>query len=208
MKSLQWILALAFFAITIFYVNAGMYDSEELESGMLYRVRMDRKLPCEFLQITLAPSPTEFRPQKKSLVKVLLLAFDRKSVLQRFSESDLSFDGSSAEQEDFNFDGYRDFRTFLWQESGSGGRCFAHYLFDPRTRRYKESPELDELMSPYPDYQKKTVRSYSRGGGMYSTAREHRWVKGKLIVLSEVWRDRDEKGWFTEYSDFKDGAKI
>ncbi len=43
---------------------------------------------------------------------------------------------------------------------------------------------------------------------MYSTAREYRWVNGKLVVISEVKRDRDEiGGWYTEYSTFKNGAK-
>jgi hypothetical protein len=204
MKPMKHLFAFILLTITSLTINAGIYDSEELESGLLYGVRMDGHRPCEFLQITLVPDPIDCRPQQRRLTKVLLLANDKKSVLQRLSDSDLS--GYGAEQEDLNFDGYRDFRSFI--SGGTGGRTFKHYLFDPKMRRYKASPELDCLVSPYPDYQEKIIRSYSRGGGMYSTAREHQWVNGKLIVLCEVWRDRDEKGWFTEYSDFKDGVKI
>ena len=184
----------------------GMYDEADmLESGKLYRVRTDRKLPCEYLQITLADNPAEFRPDKKRLVRVLLLGSDKKTVLQRLDVNE--FDGCTAEQGDFNFDGYRDFRSFLWEQSGTGGRYFVHFIFDPKKRRYVSCPELDKLSTPYPDYQRKLIMSYSRGGGMYSVAQEHQWVNGKLVVVSEVWRGSDDEGWFTEYSTFENGVK-
>jgi len=184
-----------------------MYDETPLESGLLYRVRLDGKLPCEYLQITLTDAPTEYRPNKKRLTKILLLDSDKKTVLQRFDSEDLDFDGASAEEGDFNFDGYRDFRSILWEQCGTGGRSFAHFVFNPQKRRYERCPQLDVLSSPYPDYQKKLIASYSRGGGMYSTHREYRWINGKLVVLSEVWRSGDDKGWFTEYSTYADGTK-
>jgi hypothetical protein len=184
----------------------GMYDEDPLESGLLYRVRMDGKLPCEYLQVTLSPNPSEFRPAAQKLVKVLLLDSDKKTILQRFNEKDF-IGGSTTDGGDFNFDGYRDFRSMLREHSGRGGRFFTHYTFDPKTRRYLPCQELNDLSSPYPDYQKKLMTSLSRGGGMYSHHREYRWVGEKLEVVSEVWRDGDDKGWFTEYSTFENGIK-
>ena len=85
---------------------------------------------------------------------------------------------------------------------------FVHFLYDPKTRRYVRCPQLDALPSPYPDYEEKVITSYGRGGGMYSRAQKHRWDEGKLLLISEVWRDKDEKGYFTEYSTFRGGKKI
>ena len=189
------------------FAHADSDDPEDhLESGKLYRVRMDGKLPCEYLQVTLADDPDdEYRLGRKRLVKALLLASDKKTVLQRITLG--GFNGCTAEQGDFNFDGYRDFRSFLWQESGTGGRRFVHFVFDPKTHRYISCAQLDDLFSPYPDYQKILVWTYSRGGGMYSNCRTYRWRDGHLEPVSEVWRSGDERGWFTEYSTYENGIK-
>jgi hypothetical protein len=187
--------------------HGSMYDEEPLESGLLYRVRMDRKLPCPYLQVTMGETPIDWDAHRIGIIKVLLLAGDRKTVLQRMEGKTLEVRGLKPEQGDFNFDGYRDFRCMVWH--GSGGRGFIHFLFDPKKQRYVRCPALDELWSPYPDYERKILRSNSRGGGMYSRYREYRWVDGRLVVISEVWRDHDdEKGYFTEYSTFKNGKKV
>jgi len=134
MKSRASIAAITLSLTALQSLYGGMFESDMLESGMLYRVRMEGKLPCEYLQVTMESSPSDFRPDKQRLAKVLLLAADKKTVLQRIT--DITFDGCTAEQDDFNFDGYRDFRSFLWQESGSGGHFYRHFVFDPKIRRY------------------------------------------------------------------------
>lgn len=192
-----------------FLLTAWGDDHPPLESGLLYRVHLKSKQPCEYLKVILEPSPTEFRPRKVRLVKALLLAPNKITVLQRLPEKGaFEFDGSTAEQGDFNFDGWLDFRTCLWGESGSGGHFYIHYLFDPKTKRYVQSKELDALSSPKPDYDEKVIYSYARNGGMSSLRQKYQWSDGKLILLSEVLRNSDEKGFFTEYSVYKNGKKI
>lgn len=186
-------------------------DMPVFESGLLYRVRMDLKQPCEFIQIRTEPDPQEFRPQKTRLSRMIFLAPNRKTVLQKFPDllhDGADFDASWVEYGDFNFDGYRDFRVYLYGVSGSAGRRYWHYLFNSKTRRYEASHELNQLTSTSFDGREKVVRSYERNGGMYSLAGNYRWRAEKLVLISEVLRGHDEKkGYFTQYSDFTNPDK-
>jgi len=186
-----------------------------LDADTFYRINPKSEKTPYYLFIKTDAIRTDIGDDRAYLTEVDVFASDKKTVLQRISfpiKSVPSENGDGAvvlatgvDQGDFNFDGYLDFEGWLWEEGGSGGCPSIHFIFDPKTHRYVDSAQLDQLISTGFDGQEKIVHSYSRGGGMYSTAESYRWKGDKLVLLKRVKRDRDDKkGYYTEYSDFSD----
>lgn len=183
------------------------------ESGLLYRVRMDLKEPCEFLQIRTEPDPIDGWTDHKKLKRMILLAPDRKHILQTFPELIEAknalgmnpFDASRIQYDDFNFDGYRDFRIHLPNAGGVHEHISWYYLFDPQTHRYVISKELNDILPDSFDQQRKTFNSYdNEGGGTYGSA-TFKWMNGKVVEIFSAWHDLDKaKGYFTQYDDHSD----
>jgi hypothetical protein len=185
-----------------------------VDSNTFYRINPKGEKQAYYLRIQTALSRAIVGDERDQLVEADVYASNKKTILQKIhfgptTKEHLSDPGACADvlaegvdQADFNFDGYIDFEGWLWEEGGSGGCPAIHFLFDSKTHRYVDSPQLDHLLSTGFDDQEKVVRSYSRGGGMYSDASTYRWSGNKLVLVSEVKRDRDAKGYYTEYSNF------
>ncbi len=189
------------------------------DADTFYRINPKSEKTAYYLRVQSDYRDTVTGEQRVLLSEADVYAADKKTVLQRIpfgsQAHQLSDPGAGAEildtgidQGDFNFDGYLDFEGWLFEQGGSGGCPSLHFLFDPNTHRYLDSPPLDKLWSTGFDAEERVVRSYTRGGGMYSTAETYRWKGAKLVLVKRVKRDRDDKkGYYTEYSDFsKPGA--
>lgn len=185
-----------------------------LESDLFYRINPKSENPAYYLRIRTGKVNAEFEPDRARLIEADVYASNKKTIVQRIHFYPMAknldtglYEGGDVlakgvDQGDFNFDGYLDFEGWLWEEGGSGGCPAIHYLFDPKLKRYVGCQQLDQLISTGFDDQEEVVRSYGRGGGMYSTAETYKWIKGKLVLLKKVERSRDDKGYYTEYSDF------
>ena len=183
-----------------------------VEANTFYRINPKSEKHAYHLLIRTAPTRADVGDDRLYLTEVDVFGSDKKLVLQRISfpiKNVPSENGDGAvvlstgiDQGDFNFDGYLDVEGWMFEQGGSGGCPAIHFLFDPKTHRYVDSPQLDKLWSTGFDDQEKLVRSYTRGGGMYSDARAYRWRGSKLVLVNEVKRDRDDKGYYTEYSNF------
>jgi hypothetical protein len=126
-----------------------------------------------------------------------LIAEDNQQVLQEIPGLN-HLHAEDAQIGDFNFDGYKDVRACNRNTSGNGFVRFEHFLFNPRTKRYEGSQELDALPFPHFDHQQKEVLAFSKGGSGHSTDSRYHWQEGKLVLISSVDRDRDTKGWYVE----------
>jgi hypothetical protein len=201
------------FRMTGFYGDG----TTQVEPDLFYRINPKREKQAYYLRIQTALTKTIVGDERSQLVEADVFGANKETILQRIhfgptTKEHLSEPGACADvlaegvdQADFNFDGYLDFEGWLWEQGGSGGCPAIHFLFDPRTHRYVDSPQLDQLISTSFDDQEKVVRSYSRGGGMDSTAETYHWKGDKLVLLKRVKRDRDDKkGYYTEYSVFSD----
>jgi hypothetical protein len=175
-------------------------EGTPMESGMLYRVKIGSKHPGCFLAVCYAPAPHELIKDHQHIEVFLLVAADRRQVLQRIEVSD-DLDGRDIEIGDFNWDGHLDFRIYDRESSGTGSHLNHHYIFDPESGRYRKCKELDDLSGPWFDDEDHTVHSLSRGGGMYSGAETYQWHGGKLYLVRGVIRGQDKKGFYTEYVD-------
>jgi hypothetical protein len=206
---------LALAALILALHLSGFYGDGTIpvEADTFYRINPKKEARAYYLRIKVELRPTLGGDEREQLSEADVYAADKKIVLQRIrfgpaasTDPEMGMGESvlaeAVDQADFNFDGYLDFEGLLWEEGGSGGCPALHFLFDPKTHRYVSSPQLNELWNTGFDDQEKVVRSYNRGGGMYSDARTYRWSGGKLVLVSEVKRSSDKKGYYTEYSDF------
>lgn len=82
---------------------------------------------------------------------------------------------------DANFDGFLDLTAVAM--TGAYNRGFRFWLFDPATKRFVTSPELDDLLMPRFDAKRKRVEAGGRAGGPVYVGSEHEWVAGKLETV-------------------------
>lgn len=183
-----------------------------VDADTFYRINPKSEKTAYYLLIKTDATRFNAGDDRAFLTEADVVASNKKTILQRISfpiKSVPSENGDGAvvlangvDQGDFNFDGYLDFEGWMFEEGGSGGAPAVHFLFDPKTHRYLANSQLDQLWNTGYDDQQKVVRSYNRGGGMYSDAETWQWAGSKLVLVSEVKRDRDAKGYYTEYSNF------
>jgi hypothetical protein len=93
------------------------------------------------------------------------------------------------ETPDLNFDGFKDLRV-LAAKHGPGQTIWQYWLFDPKTRRFVPSPELDAALNPRPDTEgkKDTLSVYWNGGsaGRIYWRKTYRWEGSKLVLVEDV----------------------
>lgn len=85
---------------------------------------------------------------------------------------------------DANFDGYLDLCVLAM--SGAYNQSFRFWLFDPTSKRFVSSTELEDLLMPRFDAKRRRVEAGGRAGGPIYVGSEHEWVKGKLET---VWSE-------------------
>lgn len=85
---------------------------------------------------------------------------------------------------DANFDGYLDLA--VGAVSGAYNRSSRFWLYDPASKRFVPSNELEALLMPRFDAAKKRVKAGGRAGGPVYVGSEHEWVGGKLET---VWSE-------------------
>ncbi len=87
--------------------------------------------------------------------------------------------------EDFNFDGYMDFKLFAFEAKHAQAGYF-FYLFDPNTQKFTYSEKISELLGDAAiDKKNKTLsRLYRVGGGDYKLV-VYSYIKNKLILIEE-----------------------
>lgn len=82
---------------------------------------------------------------------------------------------------DANFDGYLDLA--VGAASGAYNRSSRYWLFEPSTKRFVQSAELEELLMPSFDAKRKRIKAGGRAGGPVYVSSEHEWVSGKLETV-------------------------
>lgn len=108
-----------------------------------------------------------------------------KAILQRLLDNgDLPSDAQDT-LIDLNHDGYKDVLIEYYGRSGTGikNRVMA-FLYDPRSKRFQECPELSDLANPTFYFKEKIITGYYIGnGGGY--AAKLKW-QGRSLLRVEV----------------------
>lgn len=92
---------------------------------------------------------------------------------------------------DLNFDGYLD--LILEYDWPSGGTLACVWLFDPKSGRFKYNEELSEMFDLVPDTSQKTITTTWEKGACCGTVETYRFERGKLVRISEVTDEVDDK---------------
>ncbi|MBI3207173.1 MAG: hypothetical protein HYZ29_36890 [Myxococcales bacterium] len=82
---------------------------------------------------------------------------------------------------DANFDGYLDLAVEAM--SGAYNSSSRYWLFEPSTKRFVRSTELEVLLMPRFFAKRKRIAAGGRAGGNVYVSSEHEWVKGKLETV-------------------------
>ena len=85
---------------------------------------------------------------------------------------------------DMNFDGYLDLKVTY--AMGAYNQSRKYWLYQPRTRRFVKSTDLENLLWPQFDPETKTIKDGGRVGGPVYTDGVYQWIRGKLETLESV----------------------
>lgn len=100
--------------------------------------------------------------------------------------SDTPPDHPVLETPDLDFDGHKDLRVLL-AKHGRGQSIWQYWLYEPKTKTFKPSPELDATLDARPDTDGKPgqLSAYWNGGaaGRVYKRTTYRWEAGKLVEL-------------------------
>lgn len=103
-------------------------------------------------------------------------------------------DGSAGmEVVDMNFDGYGDLRVVEFLTPGPNVP-YLNWLFDPGSRRFVASPELDEITSPTFDAATRQIRSEWRDGPATYGTDVYEVVEGRPVLVGKERREYTESG--------------
>lgn len=93
-------------------------------------------------------------------------------------------DGPGSALVDVNFDGYLDLRVL--RMSGNYTSTFRFWTYDPVSRAFASSLELDALFSPDFDASARTVSEGGRASGSMYFSATYQWIAGKLEPMTKV----------------------
>ena len=93
------------------------------------------------------------------------------------------FDPSMLVQEvDVNFDKYLDFGIYT-NERGAD-EAMNYYVFNPKTQKFLFNKTLSDIIKPTIDAKNNCIISYERVREGYYCSGIHKWIKGKLTLVS------------------------
>ena len=95
---------------------------------------------------------------------------------------------------DYNFDNYMDFSVYSIR-SGTSNLREEFFIYNPKSKSYKHNYELSDMEDVWIDPDKKTIKTYGRGGhaGLIFTFREFRWENDNLIMIDFADQDYDSE---------------
>ncbi len=86
--------------------------------------------------------------------------------------------------EDMNFDGFNDFRLFQFLPAAPNIPYY-YWLYNPKTKRFELSKQLEDITSPEFDPKNKLITSEWRAGyGHYGTS-TFKFINGKVTLVEE-----------------------
>ncbi len=109
---------------------------------------------------------------------------------------------------DANFDGYKDFCYV--QSRGNANYYCRFWIWDPKSGKFTESPDLDEISMPEFDKDSKVVKGYWRSSAAANETRYYRYIDGKLTCVRYLeMGDPDDEGMQTLIvEDYVDGKLV
>ena len=93
--------------------------------------------------------------------------------------------------EDMNFDGFEDFR--IVQFTGTPNTPYFFWLYDPKSKKFRKSVELEDITSPVFDQKNKTITSDWTDNAAHHGTTIRKYIKGRLTKTKEIDKSADPK---------------
>jgi hypothetical protein len=166
------------------------YGTEDLRGGVECRFEIRPNLPVyKFHLIADAASNTIVR------IEIRREKDDSHSQILEVENVESPYRGSEYfGTDDINFDGYQDLRLLAWW-GVTGNSGYIYWIFDPKTGKFVENKELQDLSNPIPHPKTKTITTSSVGGmaGRIHFLNTYSFEKSKLTLIRTESQDWDEK---------------
>jgi hypothetical protein len=122
---------------------------------------------------------------RNTMKKLILIA-----VIIVFSGS-LSAGEEKKEIDDYNFDGYKDYRVLIMPNGKM--TLWDYFLFVPKEKKYKNYPALTDLWNPKFDKKNKRIITFAPGGhsGVIFVSSTYYWKDGNIQLIETTVQDWD-----------------
>lgn len=105
--------------------------------------------------------------------------------------------------EDMNFDGYKDFRIVQYVPAAPN-ISYIMWIWNPKTNQFQEDSDLEQILSPEFDQEKKLIYSFTRGSATDHYDDTYQYINGKLthiksIATGYVNNEDPENTYYMEY---------
>lgn len=87
--------------------------------------------------------------------------------------------------EDMNFDGYKDFNIIKYVPA-SPNISYCMWFWNPKTNQFEENNDLEQILSPVFDQDKKIISSFTRGSASDHYEDTYQYIEGKLTHIKSI----------------------